>query len=62
MTSDERVRNSLCQVVCELITYDVYIRTGYPELGLPVFDPLRLQKLDIEQGENFFFLVDFNRS
>ena len=28
---------------------------GYPDLGLPVFDPLRLEKLNIEQGENFLF-------
>lgn len=35
---------------------------GYPELGLPVFDPLQLQKLDIEQGANlntfwYLFLI-----
>lgn len=48
--------------MCELIIYDIYIRLGYPELGLPVFDPLRLQKLDIEQGENFFLLLTSNRN
>ena len=26
--------------------------TGYPELGLPVFDPLKIDKLNIEQGGN----------
>lgn len=30
-----------------------FVYVGYPELNLPVFDPLRLEKLNIEQGENF---------
>lgn len=25
-------------------------KQGYPEIGLPVFDPLRIEKLNIEQG------------
>lgn len=25
-------------------------KLGYPELGLPVFDPLRIEKMNIEQG------------
>lgn len=28
------------------------INLGYPELGLPVFDPLKIDKLNIEQGGN----------
>lgn len=27
-------------------------KQGYPELGLPIFDPLRIEKLNIDQGGN----------
>lgn len=27
-------------------------KTGYPELGLPVFDPLKIEKMNLEQGGN----------
>jgi len=36
--------------VLEIIVYKISL--GYPELGLPVFDPLKLRSLDIEQGGN----------
>lgn len=27
-------------------------KQGYPELGLPIFDPLKIEKMNIEQGGN----------
>lgn len=50
-----RVRKLLHSVSSEsnfidMILFLLCIDIGYPELGLPVFDPLRLQKMDIEQG------------
>ena len=37
-------------VVKIIFVYDV--SSGFSELGLPVFDPLKLRSLDIEQGGN----------
>lgn len=45
-----KLLNKSFKIVLKLIVYK--ISAGFPELGLPVFDPLKLRALDIEQGGN----------